>query len=81
MGRLFASGQARSSVTVDWLGFTQVLDGALQPVANYSVVSASGVDWSQLVPEPGSGASALAALVCVAGLGYLGRRPAPRPTP
>jgi hypothetical protein len=71
VGRLLAAGESRAVVTLDWLGFAQVLDANLQPVANYAVTSDSGVDWSQPVPEPPSAASALAALLCATVLSRL----------
>jgi len=46
-------GQASAQFmnTIEWGGFTSVLAGG-SPVSNYSVISDSGVDWSQAVQAP-----------------------------
>ena len=52
--------------SVYWMGFAEVRDASGNLVTDYTVQSASGIDWSQPIPEP-SGMLAL-----LGGLGSLG---------
>ncbi|RYG23430.1 PEP-CTERM sorting domain-containing protein [bacterium] len=40
--------------TILWNGISSVLDPSGQGVSDFSIVSASGTDWTQPVPEPGT---------------------------
>jgi hypothetical protein len=49
-------GGADLSSSVEWLGF-ELLDGSLQPVGEFTLTSASGIDWRLVsIPEPASAA-------------------------
>jgi hypothetical protein len=61
--------------TITWGGITAVTDVATgQPVSGWSITSASGVDYANPVPEPGSAATLLA----LAAPALLARRSRPR---
>lgn len=48
-----AGYEAMAGVAMVWEGILEVRDSSGNLVADYSVTSGSGVDWSQPVPEPG----------------------------
>ena len=56
-----------------------VFDASHQPVANATIVSATGTDWTTTVPEPSSLASHLAAALALVATSGRSRSPGPRP--
>lgn len=75
-----APGFARTDLsnTVTYAGVGQLLDAAEQPVANYSITSASGLDYTVPVPEPGAAGAAAVAAIMMVTLGRRGSRPRSR---
>jgi len=72
-------GSARTDLsnTVTYGGVGQVLDAGEQPVANYSIASASGFDYTA-VPEPGAAWTGFVTAVALAALSRRGSRPRSR---
>jgi hypothetical protein len=70
-----SSGLTDLGGTAVWLGITEVRDGAGNVVADYSVQSGSGTDWSQAIPEPSASLLVLLAAVLLG----VGARPGRNP--
>ncbi len=74
-GAFTASASANLANTATWEGFAEVLDAGNNVVTNYSFQSASGANYVQPIPEPGS-----ATLLAATGLlfGLMRRKRCPR---
>ncbi len=71
------SFDADYSHTLSWGGISSIVDANTgQPLSNWSVRAASGVNYANAVPEPGS-----AALLLLAAVGAWVRRPTVKPSP
>lgn len=61
-----SSADADLGTSLLWGGLVSVADGSGSPVTAYTVTSESGVDWSQPIPEPATGACLAAGLAALA---------------